>query len=140
MRAFRGHAKTLDESLAIEMSVAAAFAYRNHNRFRNDRGYRDSVLLKKCLARFRELSVSKAVADLLDAFPLLADVAAAGKVYLPTAEMLSHVLSRVQGAFALATKMAAYCKTGGDSHLSRLHLGHFWGVAMNSLSSTARIW
>lgn len=146
MRFFGRHFLHVSSILDVEKSALETFIYKNHHRFRNDKGFKDTKLVSKCLSRFYEVGVDKVTRDFLDAFPVLSDlmqqrpVAVASSLYLPTANMLTYVRERLAGAFRLLEKLCVYCKMAGKMQINRINLGHFWNVALSNLAVISRIW
>ena len=140
LRFFVKHHKVVIDPLNVERASLSTFIYKNHNRFRNDKGFRDVKLTAKCLARFYECQVSKVASDLLDALPIVASVDAAAALYLPTRAMAEFAMERLEGAFRVLEKLSVYCKLSGEKQFSRMNLGHFWNVALANLAAISRIW
>lgn len=139
LRFFLKHYKVVIESMSVERVALSTFTYKNHNRFRNDKGFRDIKLTSKCLARFYECELSKVTTDLLDALPIVASIDDA-TLYLPTSAMAEYALERLEGAFRVLEKLTVYCKLSGEMQFRRLNLGHLWNVALASLAAISRIW
>ena len=139
LRFFLKHYKVLIDSMSVERAALNTFIYKNHNRFRNDKGFRDIKLTSKCLDRFYECELSKVATDLLDALPIVASVEDA-TLYLPTSAMAEYALERLEGGFRVLEKLTIYCKLSGEMQFCRLNLGHFWNVALANLAAISRIW
>ena len=139
LRFYLKHYKVLIDSMSVERAALRTFIYKNHNRFRNDKGFRDIKLTSKCLNRFYECELSKVAADLLDALPIVPSMEDA-TLYLPTSAMAEFASERLEGGFRVLEKLTVYCKLSGEKQFCRLNLGHFWNVALANLAAISRIW
>jgi hypothetical protein len=126
----------------VEEATLDNLLYRNHNRFRNDKGFRDAKLLLKTLRRTLELDAGHVVGQFEASFPLVVDlrVQQRDRLYLPTRQMAEFVLLRLQGCFLLLEKLVVCCRLAGDNARKRLKLGHLWGAALNNLAVIGRVW
>ena len=137
-----GHLNKLSAILKVEEKLLSTLLYKNHHRFRNDKGFKDLKIVLKYLNRFIKYDVQKAIKNFSDLFPLYVDVLERppDKLYFPTASMLDYALVTLQGAFNLMRKLIVSCHNAADLCFKRLHLGHFWNVALNHLGTVSRIW
>ena len=95
LRSFLSSWSELERDLELERSVLSAFVVKNHNRFRNDKGFRDLVLALKCLSKLQEVRLDKVVGEILEDLPLLrAAKQKEERVYLPTEPMGRHACLR----------------------------------------------
>lgn len=129
--------------LEVEIATLSTFIYKHHNRFRNDKGFKYLKILAKCVNRYQEMKLPELCSNYNSSMPLKIDVQICGqskKVYFPTKQMLQYFLVRLRGACTLLAKMTVLSENAGDLLVKRLHLGHFWGLALNNMAVVSRIW
>ena len=140
MLSFVKKATQILEDMSVDRAILDTLLYKNHHRFRNDKGYHDVRRISKTLGRFYEMDVVKVVKDVEAVFPLMSDLRA-GKshLYLPSLAMVEFVLLRLRGAFLLLEKLVVFVRLAGDKQVKRIKLGHFWTVALGNMAAGAKI-
>ena len=133
--------QTVNGYAKVEITVLANLIWKNHNRFRNDKGFKDLKIVKKCALRmYQELKLEAILSNFASSFPLAFDMKSASKIYLPTSYMAHYALVRLYGSAQLLKKLICYCENAFRFAKMRLHLGHFWNIAMYSSACVSRIW
>ena len=143
LRFVNSQMKPVTDTLTVEEKLLSTLLYKNHHRFRNDKGFKDLKIVLKFLNKFLiDCKLQILYKDLYDLFPLLIDVLERSqeKLYLPSRQTLEFYLVRTHGSFNLLVKLIKLCHNAGDLCFKRLHLGHFWNVALNHLGTISRIW
>ena len=107
--------------------------YKIHNRFHNDRGYKDLRMFDKTV---RKLLAHHYVQKLENLLSFLTSPLTS----LPTRAMAQHSALQVYGAAALLHRLLALATNSGLLAVQRLNLGHFWGVGAQQLACVARLW
>ena len=133
----------MDKFLEVEISTLNVFVYKNNNRFRNDKGFKDVRMAQKSWQKFQDLQLFKASQVFLESLPIPHDVTSGkkrSKLYLPTRQMLQFFLVRLRGSFHLLHKLQVLSQNAGDHALMRLNLGHFWNVGLMHLALMSRLW
>jgi len=122
--------------LGEELKLLSQVLYKIHNRFRNDKGYKDLRMLEKSVRRLQGLDFPRVVEGFLSF--LLTDTAAPAA--LPSAAMGRHAALQLYGAAALSARVLTLAAGGALLAVQRLNLGHFWGVAAHQLGMVGRVW
>ena len=122
--------------LGQELKLLSQVLYKIHNRFRNDKGYKDLRMLEKSVRRLQGLDFPRVVEGFLSF--LLTDTAAPAA--LPSAAMGRHAALQLYGAAALSARVLTLAAGGALLAVQRLNLGHFWGVAAHQLGMVGRVW
>ena len=122
--------------LGEELKLLSQVLYKIHNRFRNDKGYKDLRMLEKSVRRLQGLDFPRVVEGFLSF--LLTDTAAPAA--LPSAAMGCHAALQLYGAAALSARVLTLSAGGALLAVQRLNLGHFWGVAAHQLGMVGRVW
>jgi len=107
-----------------------------HNRFHNDKGYKDLRMVEKTLKKFLRhdfLGIAKKYTEFL---PIVASSAP----NLPSRELLKHCLAMLYAAGAFLNRIEALLINSGLLAMQRLNLGHFWGVGAQQLACVSRLW
>jgi len=127
----------LYKSLKVESELLDTFLYKNHNRFRNDKGYRTAKMLDKTLKKLLGLPFTEKMIDFLEFVP---SHWGQQSVRLPTLAMSNYcqVLLVIAGKFL--QKIDRLARKSGLLNMQRLNLGHFWGVAALCLAIISRVW
>ena len=125
-------------TLAGEFKLLSHILYKNHNRFRNDKGYKDLRMLEKTLQKFLNHKFLKSLTDFVGFIP--DSPSSHRKTYLPTQAMGFHTQLRLYGAGAFLARIEMLSKNSALLDVQRLNLGHFWGVSAQNLAVVGRIW
>ena len=125
-------------TLADEFKLLSHILYKNHNRFRNDKGYKDLRMLEKTLQKFLNHKFLKSLTDFLGFIP--DSPSSHLKTYLPTQAMGLHTQLQLYGAGAFLARIEMLSKNCALLDVQRLNLGHFWGVSAQNLAVVGRIW
>jgi len=125
--------------LASELKLFSHMLFKNHNRFRNDKGYKDLRMLEKSLQKFMNHDFMKSLKNFLGFIPDSSSSTII-KVYLPTYSMGHHAQLQLYGAGALLHRVEMLSKNSALLDIQRLNLGHFWGVAAQNLAVVGRVW
>jgi len=120
-----------------ELKLLSRFLYKNHNRFRNDKGYKCLRMVEKSLLRFASSSFEKYVRDVLQFLP--SSVSSLG-LRLPTSAMCGYALQLSHSAAEQLVAVEVRSRRAAECARQRLGLGHFWGVAAVALAIVARLW
>ncbi|XP_059098521.1 uncharacterized protein LOC131892707 isoform X2 [Tigriopus californicus] len=129
------------QSTQVELTLVDEFMYKSQNRFRNDQGHRDVKRVLLCIRRALALRIDQLCRDWTQVMPLGVDVRRnKPRLYGPSREMLEFLLLRLWGFRALIEKAQTWAGLCGHKQLARIRLGHFWNVALQKLSSVARLW
>jgi len=130
----------IEEMVAIihlikeELSLLSRLLYKGHNRFRNDKGYKDLRILEKSLLKLLNFDIPNRVRMYFSFIPDFPPV-----LIVPSLEMLDYTLCQLAGTGCLLSRIEMLVKNGALLNVQRLVLGHFWGVAAQNLGSIARI-
>ena len=137
IKSFQPDIAELSKSLEVESELLDTFLYKNHNRFRNDKGYRTAKMLDKTLKKMLDLSFTEKMIDFLEFVP---SYWGQQSVRLPTLAMSNYcqVLLVIAGQFL--QKIDRLARKCGLLNMQRLNLGHFWGVAALCLGIISRVW
>lgn len=127
----------LIKSLQAEFQLLDTFLYKNHNRFRNDKGYHTAKMLAKTLKKLLDLPHLEKTTDLLQFIP---SHPGQQSVRLPTVAMSNYCQVLLTFAARFLQKIDRLCRKSGLLNMQRLNLGHFWGVAAVCLAIVSRIW
>jgi len=125
--------------LASELKLFSHMLFKNHNRFRNDKGYKDLRMLEKSLQKFMNHDFMKSLENFLGFIPDSSSSTIIN-VYLPTYAMGHHAQLQLYGAGALLHRVEMLSKNSALLDIQRLNLGHFWGVAAQNLAVVGRVW
>ena len=92
----------LNELAKVDLTVLSDLIYKNHNRFRNDKGFRDHKIVKKLALRaYSEVKLGTLLSQFLDNFPMAFDVknlsVGGPPIYLPVSHMAEFVMVRLHG-------------------------------------------
>merc|ERR1711983_272940 len=123
--------------LKDEAKLLSTLLYKNHNRFRNDKGYKTLRMVEKSLQKFLESPFHTTLPDFLQFIP---DSPLQTNVHLPTLTMAQYCMLQCLQSAAGLSKLEILCKRSGLLNMQRLNLGHFWGVAAVNLAVVGRIW
>jgi len=123
--------------LKEEAKLLNTILYKNHNRFRNDKGYKTLRMIEKSLQKFLEYPFHTSLPDLLQFIP---DSPLQTNVHLPTLTMGQYCMLQCLQSAAGLSKLEILCRRSGLLNMQRLNLGHFWGVAAINLAVVGRIW
>lgn len=121
-----------------EFKLLSHVLYKNHNRFHNDKGYKDLRMLEKTLKKFLNHKFMKSLTGFLGFIP--DSPSTQMKTYLPTQAMGHHTHLQLYGAAAFLARVEMLSKNCALLDVQRLNLGHFWGVAAQNLAVVGRIW
>ena len=94
--------------LETEFKLFSHILYKNHNRFRNDKGYKDLRMLEKSLQKFLNLKFLKSLKDFIGFIP--ESSSSHLKTYLPTSAMGVHTQLQLYGAGALLSRIEMLSK------------------------------
>jgi len=123
--------------LKEEAKLLNTILYKNHNRFRNDKGYKTLRMIEKSLQKFLYSPFHTSLPDLLQFIP---DSPLQTNVHLPTLTMGQYCMLQCLQSAAVLSKLEILCRRSGLLNMQRLNLGHFWGVAAINLAVVGRIW
>lgn len=129
--------KSTVSSIEEEVKLLRTVLYKNHNRFRNDKGYKTLRMLEKNTLKFLNQNFSSVISDFLELVPASPSTQS---VSLPTLAMCQYCMLLVYQAAAVVSKAEAISRLTGLLNVQRLNLGHFWGVAAVNLGMVARLW
>ena len=121
------------KSLREEQVLLNQLLYKIHNRFHNDKGYRDLRMVDKTLKKLVSQNLLRGVEGLLPLLPTLPSP-------LPTQPMAHHSVLQVYALAALTHRLVVLATNSSLLATQRLNLGHFWGVGASQLACLARIW
>ena len=98
--------KELIELAKVDLTVLSDLIYKNHNRFRNDKGFRDHKIVKKLAIRvYTEVKLDTLLSQFLDNFPVAFDIknlsVGGPPIYLPVSHMAEFVMVRLHGTAKL---------------------------------------
>ena len=125
------------EVLQEELKLLNTVLYKNHNRFRNDKGYKTLRMLEKSVQKLQGSNVKSITDDFLGFIP---DSPVQSNLHLPTAAMCQYAALQYYNLAALLQKIEILSRKSGLLSMQRLNLGHFWGVAAVNLAVVGRIW
>jgi len=123
--------------LEEELKLLTTLLYKNHNRFRNDKGYKTLRMLEKSCLRLCDNDLTNSVTDFLSFIP---DSSASNNLCLPTLSMCQYVLHNVHNSAQNLHRTEVLCRKSGLLNIQRLNLGHFWGVGAVHLAVIGRLW
>ncbi|KAK9880098.1 hypothetical protein WA026_008613 [Henosepilachna vigintioctopunctata] len=122
--------------LNLESALLARIIYRMKRKFRNSKDFRTLEKVKKDLMKFVQIDISKKLEFLLSLMPKnIFEV----EVFLPTKNMLDFILIRLQGVGKILCQVVQMCKLTAWYYERRLHLGHFWRLALVAIGLMSRI-
>ena len=113
------------EVLQEELKLLNTVLYKNHNRFRNDKGYKTLRMLEKSVQKLLGSNVKSITDDFLGFIP---DSPIQSNLHLPTAAMCQYAALQYYNLAALLQKIEILSRKSGLLSMQRLNLGHFWGV------------
>ena len=122
--------------LTEELKLLNTVLFKNHNRFRNDKGYKTLRMVEKSLQKFLISPIHTTLPDLLQFVPDTLQTS----VHLPTLAMCQYCMLQCYQSAALLSKLEILCRRSGLLNMQRLNLGHFWGVAAANLAIVGRVW
>lgn len=126
------------EIVAKELNLFSHVLYKNHNRFRNDKGYKDLRILEKSLLKFLNHKFTKILTDFLAFIPDFSS--SQTTMFLPTSAMAHYTQLQLYGAAVFLERIGVLSKNCALLDMQRLNLGHFWGVAAQNLAMVGRMW
>lgn len=124
--------KTLKE----EFTLLNQILYKIHNRFHNDKGYKDLRMYEKSMKKFLNHNFVEAIDRIISFLPNTPST----PVSFPTLAMVQHSALQVYGGAALLQRLNILALNSGLLAVQRLNLGHFWGVAAHQLACISRSW
>lgn len=124
-------------SMEEEVKLLTTNLYKNHNRFRNDKGYKTLRMLEKSCSRLLDSQMPTIVTDFIQFLP---DSPMNSNLCLPTLSMCQYSLHNLYNSALLLHKIEMLCRKSGLLNMQRLNLGHFWGVAAVNLAVVGRLW
>ena len=127
----------LIKSLQAEFQLLDTFLYKNHNRFRNDKGYHTARMLAKTLRKLLDLPYFEKLEDFLQFIP---SYPGDQSMRLPTVAMSNYCQVLLTLAARFLLKIDLLARKSGLLNMQRLNLGHFWGVAAVCLAIVSRVW
>lgn len=97
--------RNLDKYLKVELNLLKQLLYKNKNRFRNDKGYKDAQIIHKNWMKFQNIMLLKAHSSFHESLPLPLDVKNLHreKLFLPTVQMLQYFMVKLRGSFHQVT-------------------------------------
>lgn len=120
-----------------EAALLSRCIYRMKWKFRTAKDMKTIEKLKKSLVTYLELDI---VSTLKSFRYLIPAEYQSKRIYLPTKNMLDHILVRLQGLGMLLKRMMCTCRVSAVLSQKRLHLGHFWNMAVILLAIISRIY
>ena len=114
--------------------------YKIHNRFHNDRVYKDLRMFDKTVRKLLAHHHVQKLEVLLSFLPSALTSLPSSLTSLPTRAMAHHSALQLYGAAALLHRLLALATNSGLLAVQRLNLGHFWGVGAQQLACVARLW
>jgi len=128
--------------LKEESQLLDRILYKNHNRFRNDRGYKAIQILQKSVLRLLDQLSLSALSELSSVLPVGLPPASGGvsSVLLPPSSLAQYTALHVWLLHSLCQRVDYCSRSAGIYALQRLALGHFWGIGAYKLAVIARIW
>jgi len=119
-----------------EYTLFVRFLSRIHNRFRNDKGYKDLRMVEKTLRKFLMHDFLGIVEEYTNFLPVITS----SSPNIPSKQLLKYALAMVYGAGAFLNRTDSLLLNSGLLAVQRLNLGHFWGVGAQELACISRFW
>jgi len=143
---FKRERTTSDEGLKLletELRFLERILFKNHNRFRNDRGYKALRILQKSVSKLLTNFPTNALNNLSTLMPIglpYSDGNQTPSVLLPPTAIAQYAAVQLWIVHSLLGRIEFCCRNAGLYSLQRISLGHFWGVAAYQLSIVGRVW
>jgi len=112
--------------------------YKNHNRFRNDKGYKDLRMLEKTVKKLLAFRFVNTLTVLIEFIP--DSISLTHITLLPSIEMMYFTHAQLYAAGVFLHRIENLILNCSLLDLQRLNLGHFWGVSAHNLGIVSRIW
>lgn len=129
-----------------DLAALSKLTYKNHSRFRNDHGLREvKMILKSARVLEEDADLWRLVSNFSELLPAPLDVKSVQlkrrlrALYLPTLEVLQHLLVRLHGIATLIWRLVSRCVKAGGLAAARIRLGHFWSVGLGNLAGVSRL-
>ena len=123
------------------LNVLKVIIYKNHNRFRNDKGFKSLKMVCKKFSTLKVLNFHRCVQKFLESLPLTSDLMSnSKKLYLPVKSNLEYFLVMHMKTFEICEKIHGLCRHASKHLQFRIKLGHFWDWAAFNLANISRLW
>lgn len=139
IRSFHPKIFELTKLLEVESKLLDTFLYKNHNRFRNDKGYKTARMVQKTLRKMLDVPFPEKMLDFLQFVPICSCQQSL-PIRLPTRAMSNYCQVLFVSAAGFLQKIDRLARKCGLLNMQRLNLGHFWGVAALCLGMISRVW
>ncbi|XP_076253557.1 uncharacterized protein LOC143191979 isoform X1 [Rhynchophorus ferrugineus] len=123
------------EYLIRETAVLSRMIYRLKLKYRNSKDFKTIEKLKHSLNIFLKNDLINHLNLLLDIIPTYYSI----DTYLPTKNMVSYILVRIQGLVKLLERIYETCKIGALQINQKISTGHFWKLSFLMFSVISRI-
>ena len=131
--------KEIDETT---MNVINVTIYKNHNRFRNDKGFKGLKMLQKTYKKLKSVRFEQCIQIFMESLPLASDLMSNSKsnIYLPVKSSLEYFLVIHMKLFKICERIHGLSQHTKRYLLFRIKLGHFWDWATFNLANVSRLW
>ena len=115
--------------------------YKNHNRFRNDKGFKGLKMLRKGFRELKKVEFSQCVQNALFSLPMICDLKSESKItYLPVQSNMKYFLIIHCQLYKICDRIHGLCQHSSKYLLYRIKLGHFWDWANFNFANVSRLW
>lgn len=122
--------------LETETALLSRCIYRMKMKFRSDKGLKAMEKANRALLQYLRLNFLNTLNIFYETLPSANEE----NVYLPARDMLDYILVRLQGLSKLLCRVAECAQEGALYMENRIHIGHFWKVALICFGLLSRIW
>ncbi|XP_059471389.1 uncharacterized protein LOC132194245 isoform X2 [Neocloeon triangulifer] len=122
--------------LDIEIDLVNKLIYRNSNRLRLDIGFRYFRNIKRYFKKYKSINFDLTLENFNSCLP---ESTFGSSFYLPSRQMLQHVLHQLIVLVATLEKISLYSFKSGHLFLERIRIGHSWSMASIFLGTASRI-
>jgi len=115
--------------------------YKNHNRFRNDKGFKGLKMLRKGFSDLKKVEFSQCIQNALLSLPMICDLKSESKItYLPVQSNMKYFLIIHCQLYKICDRIHGLCQHSSKYLLYRIKLGHFWDWANFNFANVSRLW
>ncbi|CAB3368627.1 Hypothetical predicted protein [Cloeon dipterum] len=127
---------TLNKVFKVEVSLVEKLIYRNSNRLRLDLGFRFFRNIKRFSTKLELLNLELVLDNFFSCLP---ESTFGSSFYLPSCQMLQHLLHQLTAFVVILEKMVFYSEKSGLHFIERIKSGHSWSTASVFLGAASRV-
>lgn len=122
----------------MEVALITRIIYRMKTKFQNSKDFQTFEKVEKTMKIFQNMNIPRKLEYLLSIIPECINYQQI-VVSLPTKNMVDYILVQLQGVGKILSRAIDYSKLTVKMYEHRLHLGHFWKLALFAIASISRI-